>query len=355
MKGGYDLFRLFRRRRKKDPEKDDVAKTDQEAVQPSLDQDVDQSTVPEEIYESGLSEADSDLKSFIDSFTTFTEEQENNLTLSMQIADNQDHIFGFISPEMFIHPEDELRPHQLASIEELKPVTLKELVEGALFSIGRPIRSEELIDHLKEDSATVKRTIRLLSKQRKKNDPIIIHEISKDRWVMQLNPVYEEFFTLLPESKDNYFKLYERRVLTEIAYRQPISIALLKKIIKGIGPVGITDAIKKFEKLEYITSEKKARSIIYSTTPKFSAAFCLSEESRSLKLQLLWRLKRLAGVKVVSDEEETLDEVEELKVKEDSKKEEIKEEIDPSLSEGDFPPLEVDESVDIKEGSSEEE
>lgn len=349
------MFRLFRRRRKKkEPEKEESKESSEEVDESSIILGEEVPSEPEKIYESGLSEADSNLKAFIDSFTTFTEEQEDNLTLSMKIADDQDHIFGFISPEMFIHPEDEIKPHQLASIEELKPVTLRELVEGALFSIGRPIHSDEVIDHLKEDSATVKRTIRFLSKQRKKNDPIVITEISKDRWVMELNPIYEEFFLMIPESKNKYLKLNERRVLTEIAYRQPISVALLKKIIKGIGPVGITDAIRKFEKMEYIKVEKKVRSLIYTTTPKFSAEFGLSEESRSLKLQLLWRLKRLAGVRVISEEEEIPEEIEEPVETEDNKEGAI-EDGSPSITEGDFPPLEVNDSEEKIIASPEEE
>ena len=37
-------------------------------------------------------------------------------------------------------------------------------------------------------------------------------------------------------------------MLTEIAYRQPISLALVKKMVTGIGPIKVTEICQKLEK-----------------------------------------------------------------------------------------------------------
>ena len=96
----------------------------------------------------------------------------------------------------------------------------------------------------------------------------------------------------------------ERRIVTEIAYRQPISIAMIKKIVKGIGPIKITEICQYLEKTGYVVSEKKARSLVYTTLPKFANDFGFDDESRRLKLQMLWRLKRLMGDYDAEKEEE---------------------------------------------------
>jgi chromosome segregation and condensation protein ScpB len=182
-----------------------------------------------------------------------------------------------------------------------------------MFSIGRPIHTSELIDNLQEESPLLKRTLRRLSKTRKRSAPIILQEISKDRWVLQLNPIYHEFFySLIPEK---FMTQEERRILTEIAYRQPISLAMIKKIVKGIGPIKITEICRYLEKTGYVVSEKKARSLVYTSTPKFANDFGFDDESRRLKLQMLWRLKRLMGDYETEEEEaEEIKEIEEEQI-----------------------------------------
>ena len=228
-------------------------------------------------------------------------------------------IYSFISPKIF--EEDTTStvkeidaPYPILP-DEISPASLEERIEGALFSVGRPIHTSEIIDNFEEDSPTIKRAIRKLSRKRKRTSAIVIHEISKDRWVMQLNPVYHEFFqSLEPEL---FLQPDERRILTEIAYRQPISIALVKKLVTGIGPIRITEICNRLEELGFVITEKRARSILYMTTSKFAKAFGFDFESRRLKLQMLWRLKRLMG-----DYEEEPEELEEEEIEEDREKEE---------------------------------
>lgn len=238
------------------------------------------------------------------------------------VASSEDSIFSFVSPELL---QSQLETEQvipsISKLAELPPVTLEEKIEGALFSIGRPIHATELIESLQEESPLVKRTLRKVARQRKKSSPIVIEEISRDRWVLQLNPIYHEFFQSIVSEK--FLTPEERRILTEIAYRQPISLAMVKKIVRKIGPVKITEICHNLEERGYLVSEKRARSIVYNSTPKFANDFGFDDESRRLKLQMLWRLKRLMGDYEEEPEEEELEE--QLKEEEEEEKEEEEE------------------------------
>ncbi len=238
------------------------------------------------------------------------------------VVESETSIMGFISPELLSQKANGIEAiADTYKHVELVPISLEERIEGAMFSIGRPIHTSELIENLQEESPLLKRTLRKLSKTRKRTAPIIFQEISKDRWVLQLNPIYHEFFhSLVPE---NFMTAEERRIVTEIAYRQPISIAMIKKIVKGIGPIKITEICQYLEKTGYVVSEKKARSLVYTTLPKFANDFGFDDETRRLKLQMLWRLKRLMGDYDAEKEEE---EEEEEKVQQtEDETEEIKE------------------------------
>ncbi len=233
------------------------------------------------------------------------------IPLIEKIYDREDSVNSFISPQVLEEKKNESSGDNLPifySKEGLAPITLEEKLEGALFSIGRPIHTDELIETLEGDSPVIKRTIRKIHRKRKKSSPIILTEISKDRWVLQLNPIYYEFFaSYLPE---RFMKEPERRILTEIAYRQPISIAMVKKIVKEIGPMRINELCDSLEQKGYIIGEERARSLVYTTTPKFAKDFGFDNESRRLKLQMLWRLRRLMGGYDLDEEEEELEEEE---------------------------------------------
>jgi len=242
------------------------------------------------------------------------------------VAVSEDSVFSFISPEL-LQPQLEIEQviPTVSKLAKLPPVTLEEKIEGALFSIGRPIHTTELIESLQEESPLVKRTLRKVARQRKKSSPIVIEEISRDRWVLQLNPMYHEFFQSIVAEK--FMKEEERRIITEIAYRQPISLAMVKKLVKKISPVKITEICLNLEEKGYIVGEKRARSIVYTSTPKFANDFGFDDESRRLKLQMLWRLKRLMGDYEEEPEEEELEE--QLKEEEDKEEdEEEKEEVE---------------------------
>ena len=332
------MFRLFRRG-KKDQKKDKQKDTSEpDSVKEVIDKtDSTSIQTPSEIQPKDLEDASSVDTTYAEKITAFSKTITEGIPeLIAETAPKESEIFqpitefhsmiktivesetsfkGFISPELLSQKSIivETIADEYKHVE-MVPISLEERIEGAMFSIGRPIHTSELIENLQEESPLLKRTLRKLSKTRKRSAPIILQEISKDRWVLQLNPIYHEFFySLVPEK---FMTKEERRILTEIAYRQPISQAMIKKIVKGIGPIKITEICRYLEKAGYVVSEKKARSIVYTSTPKFANDFGFDDESRRLKLQMLWRLKRLMGDydAEVEEEPEEIKEIEEEKI-----------------------------------------
>ena len=305
------MFRLFRRKKKEDAKESVEEEVPVEEVIEG--KSVSPATTTSDEFEDQVEETPVfEIKEtpFEDKFAhlahilpeSFLEEEpltEEHIILPFikNIIENDASFSGFISPQVlsnFTSGETQPREEEyVPSRRELAPASLEERIEGALFSVGRPIHSSELIEDFEEDSPTIKRAIRKLSRKRKRTSAIVVEEISKDRWVMQLNPIFHEFFqSLEPEL---FLLPDERRVLTEIAYRQPISLALVKKMVTGIGPIRVTEICRKLEENSFVISEERARSIIFTSTPKFAKSFGFDNESRRLKLQMLWRLKRLMG------------------------------------------------------------
>ena len=340
------MFRFFRRRKKDKPiqEKKEEVSAPETTVSRSISEDqpiLPEYKIPEATFEEKfknmskfLSETlpdDSIIQEPIVSFSPL-------VPLIEKIYDQEDSVYSFISPQVLVEKNSESSTEHLPifySREDFPSITLEEKLEGALFSIGRPIHTDELIETLGGESPVIKRAIRKIHRKHKKSSPIILTEISKDRWVLQLNPIYYEFFaTYLPE---RFMEEPERRILTEIAYRQPISIALVKKIVKEIGPIRINQLCDSLAQRGYIIGEERARSLVYTTTPKFAKDFGFDNESRRLKLQMLWRLRRLMGGYDFDEEEEELEEeVEEDQEEEnliEAQKEEINVDIKPNTRE----------------------
>ncbi|MHA2224760.1 MAG: SMC-Scp complex subunit ScpB [Candidatus Hodarchaeales archaeon] len=364
------MWKLFGRRKKEKKPKDTTSKEKVDAnIAESPFEDKKQSGISEETQVSEISQvSDSEtsveekksiipeiIAESIPEIIEVSEPQVEFLPFVTNIIETEDTVFSFISPELLRPQTNVSNAGSVSTVSltsGLPPITLMERVEGALFSVGRPIHTKELIENLQEESVIVKRAIRKLQRRRKRNSPILVEEISKDRWVLQLNPLYHDFFESL--SPEKFMSDEERRILTEISYRQPISLAMVKKIVRKIGPIKITEICQNLEKRGYIVGEKRARSLVYTSTSKFAQDFGFDDESRRLKLQMLWRLKRLMG-DYEAEEEEVEEaeipegEVEKVKTTEGDIEEAEKEEVE----EAEIPEGEV-EKVKTTEGDIEE-
>ncbi len=177
-------------------------------------------------------------------------------------------------------------------VEETPTFTPDELVEAVLFAAGRPLRLEEIVEATELDSTEIKRAITRLKKKLSKNSAFYIKEVSNELWVLQLKSKFRPIAALLREEQP-LFSEDELLVLTHIAYRQPISQAVLAKILSyKIDPARVRQIINSLYLKEYVTMEKKARSIILRVTEKFCSEFGFDTDQRRMKIQLIWRLKR---------------------------------------------------------------
>ncbi|MHA1973872.1 MAG: SMC-Scp complex subunit ScpB [Candidatus Hodarchaeales archaeon] len=317
------MFRFFRRGKKKKKERQEESKTIDKEVknkttvrsgtetivtsEPTIEEEVKtHEYIPHETtFEERFASLPKVVSETLPSEIITAKPEDTLLPFIEAVYDTEDTPYSFISPEALEKftsetSEAKLTVETIYSTENLPPISLEEKIEGALFAVGRPIHASELIEFLQEESPIVKRALRRVQRKRKRTSPIVLTEISKDRWVLQLNPIYHEYFRLLAPEK--FLSEDERRVLTEIAYRQPISLALVKKMVRKMGPLKIAAICKDLEERGYIVGEKRARSFVYTTTPKFAKDFGFDNESRRLKLQMLWRLKRLMGDYEVEEE-----------------------------------------------------
>ena len=166
------MFRLFRRRKKekKDKEIERAVETISEttdggSIQPPLD------TPPQDQTETitEMTQADK-IVAFSKSITESIPEVSIPEVLPEKpdmpiidfwptiksIVETETSIQSFISPEIFIQ-ENKVMESTIESYKpvELIPISLEERIEGALFSVGRPIHTSELIENLQEESPLV--------------------------------------------------------------------------------------------------------------------------------------------------------------------------------------------------------
>ncbi len=210
--------------------------------------------------------------------------------LSLGESTSDDEVEGIL-------PELDTVQQEVALLEELitretPTFNPEELVEAVLFAAGRPLRLEEIVEATELNSTEIKRAITQLKKKLANNSAFYIKEISNELWVLQLKDKFRPIAAFLRDEQ-SMLSEDELLVLTHIAYRQPISQAVLAKILSyKIDPARVRQLVSNLYLKEYVTMEKKARSVILRTTEKFCREFGFDTDQRRMKIQLIWRLKR---------------------------------------------------------------
>jgi chromosome segregation and condensation protein ScpB len=168
-------------------------------------------------------------------------------------------------------------------------------IEAALFIAGKPLGENELARSFNTNRITVRWALRRLKRELiTQNSALEVLHLTKDRWVLQLceefsKGLFDYIDQFLP--KEEMLTREEVNVLTEIAYRQPITSALLLKLL---GQPTVYDHIKHLEAKGFITVEKQERTNLLRTSKKFADIYGFDPELRNLKIQLVWRLKKRA-------------------------------------------------------------
>jgi len=211
-----------------------------------------------------------------------------------------------IAPESTIEPPEQEDVKALEELQKKREAEEKQkdkeereklvpYVEAALFLAGRPISELEIAAHLKSDRLTVRWALRRIKRNlQEQNSAMEILNPTKDRWVLQLceefsRGLYDYIEEFIP--KEAMLSSEEIETLTEIAYRQPITSALLVKIS---GRPTIYESIRSLHEKGFITMEKQERTNLLKTSKKFADIYGFDTEMRNLKIQLVWRLKKRA-------------------------------------------------------------
>jgi segregation and condensation protein B len=185
---------------------------------------------------------------------------------------------------------------ELVEAQKKEPKLISQ-IEAALFLAGRPLGELELASFFGTDRITVRWALRQIKKFLiDQNSALEILHLTKDRWVLQLceefsRGLYNYIQEFIP--KEEMLTKEEVDTLTEIAYRQPITSVLLVKII---GRPNVYDHIKRLAEKGLINMEKQEKSNLLTTSKKFADIYGFDPELRNLKIQLVWRLKKRAGL-----------------------------------------------------------
>jgi chromosome segregation and condensation protein ScpB len=198
--------------------------------------------------------------------------------------------------------------------EEKKEKTVKfrrplnqTILEAVFYVSGRPLSVTKIATEFGWEPKEVREMVRELAKKLKKiKAELQLLEVQRDRWVLQLPlksyPV--EFKEIIDNILLDYPKKYvhddnTRKVLTHIAFHQPVSKAKLWKTISTDNPKD-TESWLTIPKLEEILSlliqegfvRLSGSPLQYKTTAAFANEFGFDSVRLKLKQQLVKRLEK---------------------------------------------------------------
>ncbi|VFJ12408.1 SMC-Scp complex subunit ScpB [Candidatus Nitrosocosmicus franklandus] len=161
-------------------------------------------------------------------------------------------------------------------------------LEAALYSAGRPITLEELVNASGIDSKEkVKRLLaELINKTRVTFKALEIAKLEDNSYVFQLKPSYTPIvkrFSNRPQISNSVLK-----TLSYIAFEQPVTT---KRLLEIRGSK-VYYHLKELQDQEFIRFKSSGRIKVYSTTEKFNSYFGISD-LKMLKKSLLSQPKNI--------------------------------------------------------------
>jgi chromosome segregation and condensation protein ScpB len=193
-----------------------------------------------------------------------------------------------------------------------RPISL-ELLESAFFAAGRPLSVHRIASEFGGwEPAEIRKLIRKLAKKlEKSNAELKLQEVQRDRWVLHLpletdfSPEFNELvhvFLLGDYPKNLYQDQEVRKVLTTIAFHQPVSQAKLWKVLSTISANETWLSINRLQKIldsliqeGLISMNLKRKPIQIKTTKLFADEWGFDSTKKNLKQQLLRRTKKISN------------------------------------------------------------
>ncbi|MEM3593316.1 MAG: SMC-Scp complex subunit ScpB [Candidatus Jordarchaeaceae archaeon] len=159
------------------------------------------------------------------------------------------------------------------------------IIEAALYAAGRPLSIEQIAEIVKIDNLDyVDELVRQLVREyEERNSALEIVALPGSRYVLQLKPSYSNKISSI--APRGLLTLGELKTLAYIALKQPIEQA---KVAKMRGSHSYKH-IKRLEELGFLKFEQTGRT---KTTEMFADYFGFEHETRRLKQQLRWRIRK---------------------------------------------------------------
>lgn len=280
----------------------------QSVNEPSLNDNINQ----EEIKLTTENTADIQEKKDITNTENSIEELSKNAEIE-EIEDSAE-IIETEAPNALDISEPAISDQEVEELDKIQDEVIKEKfadlpahIEAILFEVGRPLKEPELVDILYEKYKADKNRIRwglrkVMRALEAQNSAIQLVNPTKDFWSLQLHQNLNQKFIEKIEKfipVEEFLSQKEITYITEIAYRQPVSTT---EILRILGVDGYT-YIRSLEEKGLISITKEGQSNVLRTTDKFAELFSFDSELRNLKIQLVWRLKKLAKSELVRDME----------------------------------------------------
>ena len=198
-------------------------------------------------------------------------------------------------------PEEKPKPAKFR--RPLNPTTL----EALFFVSGRPLSVTKIANEFGWEPKEVRQMVRDLAKTLKKiKAELQLLEVQRDRWVLQLplDSYSPEFSSIIDNLLLDYPKkqIHDdniRKVLTHIAFYQPVSKAKLWKMISQDNPKDTETwlTIKKLEEILGILIQEgfvrlSGSPLQYKTTRAFADEFGFDSVRLKLKQQLVKRVEK---------------------------------------------------------------
>lgn len=169
------------------------------------------------------------------------------------------------------------------------------IIESVLFSAGRAVSIEEIVDTTSFTPEQIKKSIKKLIKEYESREGSI--EISKAgaKYAMQLRAEYVESAAKLakPEVPKKLLK-----TLALIVFHQPIKQSELQNII---GPK-VYDHVRELHEFGFIRTRREGRSKVLTTTKRMPEYFGISTTDRDEIRK--WLVKKLKTQSVKKSEKE---------------------------------------------------
>jgi chromosome segregation and condensation protein ScpB len=217
------------------------------------------------------------------------DESNNNITKKSNQDDNKPHINDFIPTSK------DLKSDKVQ--KEVDWDILSGYIEALLFDSGKPIKESDLVSYFKKfddfkeiDKNKVRWALRKIRNGLEENKSVIqLLNPTKDFWSYQLNSnLPDEIIEKIADFLPIQLEYESAKLLTEIAYRQPVKSSELSKLMEK----SVISELKVLEEEGLISLEKEKQTYICTTTDKFAELYGFDTNLRSLKLELIWRLKK---------------------------------------------------------------